>query len=83
MLVENILIYQFLNTLFLQDTLDLSHNFLTEISTSLENFWSSTLQYVDLSYNQLTEISDSIVSLCKFQTSYTLSVVFFHLKNIL
>lgn len=45
------------------DTLDLSHNFLTEISSSLENFWTSTLQYVDLSYNSLTEISESIVRL--------------------
>lgn len=45
------------------DTLDLSHNFLTEISSSLENFWTSTLQYIDLSYNSLTEISESIVHL--------------------
>ncbi|CAI9728513.1 leucine-rich repeat serine serine/threonine-protein kinase 1-like isoform X9 [Octopus vulgaris] len=43
------------------NSLNLSHNLLTELPNSLEHFWGTSLEYVNLNNNLFVEINESII----------------------
>ncbi|XP_052826658.1 leucine-rich repeat serine/threonine-protein kinase 1 [Octopus bimaculoides] len=43
------------------NSLNLSHNLLTELPNSLEHFWGTSLEYINLSNNLFVEINESII----------------------